>query len=193
MDNKGKKKLKKIMERHEEACQDLKIENFNDLKVLYYFTMLMAEEFENSLPSGGSSTARAASTNSTNDTLVSTQATPMDLEITQNHEHQSEVVTPESSTKNSNESLEKFPFTPPVTPKVQRTVTFAEMASRNIGASSKRDLSPMPVKLRKKPEVTINKVQNSSQTRQTGTRTNLKSHHTKQIFCYYQIHARTIR
>jgi hypothetical protein len=46
-------------------------------------------------------------------------------------------------------------FTPPITPHSKRTVTYAEMTSRNLGASSKRDLSPSPVKIRAKPDIEL--------------------------------------
>jgi hypothetical protein len=73
-----------------------------------------------------------------NNTLASTlQATPMDLEISINTEHQSEVEIPEPTTKKSgishtNLNAKVQTFTPPVTPYSKQTVTYAEMTSRNL-------------------------------------------------------------
>ncbi|CAB4426698.1 unnamed protein product [Rhizophagus irregularis] len=64
----------------------------------------------------------------------------------QNTEHQSMNVIAESSTKNSKKSSTKLNAkATPYTPKGKgRTVTFAEMASRNLDVSSNRDTSLTP-------------------------------------------------
>ncbi|PKY30290.1 hypothetical protein RhiirB3_447304 [Rhizophagus irregularis] len=95
-----------------------------------------------------------------NDTPVSTLVQPMETEIFENVEHQSmdvkhddqniehlsENVIAESSSKNSKMSSIKLNAKAiPYTSKEKgRTVTFAEMASRNLDAGSNRDTSPIP-------------------------------------------------
>ncbi|CAB4427890.1 unnamed protein product [Rhizophagus irregularis] len=110
--------------------------------------------------------AQFEATEVSNDTPVSTLVQPMETEIfenvehqlmdvehdDQNTEHQSENVTAESSTKNSKKSSTKLNAKAvPYTPKGKgRTVTFAEMASRNLDVGSNRDTSLTPPSNRQK-------------------------------------------
>ncbi|CAB4422512.1 unnamed protein product [Rhizophagus irregularis] len=104
--------------------------------------------------------AQFEATEISNDTPVSSLVQQMETEIfenvehqsmdvehdDQNTKHQSEDVIAESSTKNSKKSSTKLNAKAiPYTPKGKgRTVTFAEMASRNLDVGSNRDTSPSP-------------------------------------------------
>jgi hypothetical protein len=150
----GKKRLKKIYERYEETCEEVGIVDFDQFRAFYYLLAVTVEQVEKLLFL--TTSEQLTTTTLTNDALASqSQAEPMDLEISKNTEHQLEVVIPESSTKKTSISHTELSakaqtFTPPATPQAKRVVTFAEMTSRNLGAGSKRDLSPMPVELREK-------------------------------------------
>ncbi|GBC13175.1 hypothetical protein GLOIN_2v1762074 [Rhizophagus irregularis DAOM 181602=DAOM 197198] len=112
-----------------------------------------------------------------NDTPVSTLVQLMETEIfenvehqlmdvehdDQNNEHLLEDVIAESSTKNSKKSSTKLNAKAiPYTPKGKgRTITFAEMASRNLDADSNRDTSLTPPGNRPKNNEIKRKMSNS--------------------------------
>src|SRR4051812_1399719 len=111
----------------------------------------------------------------------------MDLEMSTNTENQSEVVIPETTTKKSGISHTKLnakaqTFTSPVTPHSKHTVIFAEMASRNIGAGGKWDLSPTPVVPRAKPNSNKRTIGDTSRIQHAGKGTKHNKQPPKQIF-----------
>src|SRR4051812_42062636 len=185
---KGTKRLKKIFDKYEDSCDEVGISDFNHIRGLYYIIAIVVEHIEkHQLPIKDDQVT--ITTKLPNDTLVSpAQAEPMEIEISENTEHQSEVVIPETITKNSDISqmtskAKAQTITPPVyTPRGKRTVTYAEMTSRNLGAGSKRDISPSPVVPRTKFDSNKRKTGETSKIQHTGKEKKQDKQPPKQIF-----------
>ncbi|CAB4434701.1 unnamed protein product [Rhizophagus irregularis] len=167
---------------HRPVLKELGVKNDVQLTYLLFTLAAIADEYEVSLKNYIDKTiqeqvAQFESTESANDTPVSTFVQLMETEIfenvkhqsmdveldDQNTEHQSKDVIAKSSTKNFKKSHTKLNAkATPYTPRGKgRTVTFAEMASRNLDVGSNCDTSPTPPSNRQKVNETKRKASDS--------------------------------
>ncbi|PKC01899.1 hypothetical protein RhiirA5_426007 [Rhizophagus irregularis] len=168
---------------HKHVLKELGVKNTVQLIYLLFILNDILAEHDTSMKNYIDETfqkqvAQFEATEVSNDTPVSTLIQPMETEIfenvehqslinvehnDQNIEHQSEDVIAESSTKNSKKSVTKLnaKATPYTLKGKGRTVTFAEMASRNLDAGSNCDTSPSPPGNRSKNNETKRKASDS--------------------------------
>ncbi|EXX76696.1 hypothetical protein RirG_030740 [Rhizophagus irregularis DAOM 197198w] len=166
---------KNFVKNHKPVLKELDVKNEVQLIYLLFTLATVADEYEVSLKNYIEKTIQEQvvqfkPTELANDIPVSIKVQLMETEIfenveyqlmdveynDQNTEHQLEDVIAESSTKNSKQSSTKLNVkTIPYTPKgKRRTVTFAEMAFRNLDVSSNHNTFLTPPGNRQKVNVT---------------------------------------
>ncbi|UZO28264.1 uncharacterized protein OCT59_021798 [Rhizophagus irregularis] len=178
---------KNFVKNHKPVLKELDVKNEVQLIYLLFTLATVADEYEVSLKNYIEKTIQEQvvqfkPTELANDIPVSIKVQLMETEIfenveyqlmdveynDQNTEHQLEDVIAESSTKNSKQSSTKLNVkTIPYTPKgKRRTVTFAEMAFRNLDVSSNHNTFLTPPGNRQKVNVTKRSASDSKEREQ---------------------------